>query len=127
MDFVKLAKVSDFGTLRIKSFQLLGKFVAIVKERDGSFYATEIACKHNNADLTTGRFDGDIVTCSRHGWKYDIRTGECLNQNSSPLRRHALKIEGNDIFVSMTPVLPEPEEQDDGLLEIIIRKPSPEG
>ena len=126
MDFVKLAKVSDFDTLRIKSYQLLGKFVAIVKEAEGSFYATEIACKHNNADLTTGRFNGDIVTCTRHGWIYDIGTGECLNQNSAPLRRHALKVEGADIFVSMTPAAPEPEEEDEGLLDIVFRDPSPD-
>ena len=76
MQFIKLAKVGDFAEIRIKSFQVLGKFIAIVREQDGSFYATEIACKHNNADLTTGRFEGDVVTCSRHGWKYNIRTAE---------------------------------------------------
>ena len=67
MQLIKLAKLDDFAETRIKSFQVLGKFIAIVREPDGSFYATEIACKHNNADLTTGRFDGDVVTCSRHG------------------------------------------------------------
>ena len=123
MQFIKLAKVGDFAETRIKSFQILGKFIAIVREPDGSFYATEIACKHNNADLTTGRFDGDVVTCSRHGWKYNIRTGECFNQNSTPLRRHALKREGDDLLVSMTPVEPEAqEEEDEGLFEVVVKK-----
>ena len=122
MQFIKLAKVGDFAETRIKSFQILGKFIAIVREPDGTFYATEIACKHNNADLTTGRFDGDVVTCSRHGWKYNIRTGECFNQNSTPLRRHALKREGEDLLVSMTPVEPEAPEEDDDLFEVIVKK-----
>lgn len=110
--FIKLAKLSEFTSRRMKSFQILGKFVAIVKDRDGSFYATEIACKHNNADLTTGQFRGDVVTCPRHGWVYNIRTGECLNQPSAPLRRHALKIQGGDIYVSVSPIEYEDEDAD---------------
>lgn len=122
MQFIKLAKTGDFSETRIKSFQILGKFIAIVREPDGSFYATEIACKHQNADLTTGRFEGDLVTCARHGWKYNIRTGECLNQNAAPLRRHALKVEGEDLLVSIAPVEPEPPEEDDDLFEVIVKK-----
>lgn len=122
MQFIKLAKVSDFEDAWIKSYQILGKFIAIVRERDGSFYATEIACKHNNADLTTGKFAGDEVTCARHGWKYNIRTGECLNHNSTPLRRHELKVEGLDLLVSMTPMEPELPDEDEGLIEVVIKK-----
>jgi nitrite reductase/ring-hydroxylating ferredoxin subunit len=111
--FIKLAKLSEFASRRMKSFQILGKFVAIVKDHDGSFYATEIACKHNNADLTTGQFRGDVVTCPRHGWVYNIRTGECLNQPSTPLRRHALKIQGGDIYVSVAPIEHDEAEPDE--------------
>lgn len=126
MQFIKLAKTGEFSETRIKSFQILGKFIAIVREPDGSFYATEIACKHQNADLTTGRFEGDLVTCARHGWKYNIRTGECLNQNAAPLRRHALKVEGEDLLVSIAPVEPEPPEEDDHLFEVIVKNPTAE-
>lgn len=113
MEYIKLAKVTDFKKDWIRSYRILGKFVAIVKEPDGSFYATEIACKHNNADLTSGRFNKTVVTCPRHGWIYDIRTGECLNRPSAPLRRHELKIEGDQIFVSVRPVSAEPQPPDD--------------
>ena len=122
MQFIKLAKTGEFSETRIKSFQILGKFIAIVREPDGSFYATEIACKHQNADLTTGRFEGDLVTCARPGWKYNIRTGECLNPNAAPPRRHALKVEGEDLLVSIAPVEPEPPEEDDDLFEVIVKK-----
>ncbi len=111
MPFIKLAKVADFAALRIKSYQVFGKFIAIVKDPDGTLYATEIACKHNNADLSSGHFRGDVVTCSRHGWIYNIKTGQCLNQNSSPLRRHALEVRGGDIYVSTSVVEPKEEEE----------------
>jgi 3-phenylpropionate/trans-cinnamate dioxygenase ferredoxin component len=104
MQFVKLAKVSDFDAARYKKFKLLARNLAIFKEPDGSFFATEISCKHQNWDLTTGRFDGDIVTCPRHQWKYNIKTGQCLTHDGARLRRYALKVEGDDIYVSLTPV-----------------------
>lgn len=104
MDYIKLAKVSDFDTVRIRSYRVLARNVGIVKDPDGTFFATEVSCKHQNADLTTGRFRGDVVTCPRHGWTYDIRTGECLNHDSTPLRRYGLRIEGEAILVSVKPI-----------------------
>lgn len=124
VDFIKLAHRDDFIDNWIKSYQILGKFIAIVKEKDGTFYATEIACKHNNADLTTGDFRGSIVRCCRHGWEYDIKSGECLNHDSAPLRRHELKIEDDDLYVSVSPIDADgiPEEDFD-MPEIVINNP----
>jgi nitrite reductase/ring-hydroxylating ferredoxin subunit len=124
MDFVRLATVNDFRGVRIKSFRILGRLVAIVREPDGTFWATEIACKHQNADLATeGEWEGNIVTCKRHFWKYDLRTGQCLNQNSVPLRRHALKRIGDELHVSLNPIEPEQSPPDDDPMpDIVFRK-----
>ncbi len=111
--FIKLAKVGDFSETRIKSFSIVAKPVAIVKDPDGTFWATEIGCKHNNFDLTCAPFKGDEVRCPRHGWIYNIRSGECLNQNSAPLRRHLLEVRGEDIYVSLTPESEVVEDDDD--------------
>jgi len=104
MQYLKLAKVSDFEQKNIKSFSIIGKKIGIIKRKDGTFYATEIGCKHQNADLSQGKIEGHIATCHRHGWQYNLETGECLNHNSNPLKKYPLKIEGEDILVGMTPV-----------------------
>jgi nitrite reductase/ring-hydroxylating ferredoxin subunit len=122
VDYVRLASVSDFRGVRIKSFRLLGRLVAIVREPDGTFWATEIACKHQNADLAAeGRWDGDVVTCSRHFWKYNLRTGQCLNQPAAPLRRHDLKRIGDELHVSVEPISVDPDGDDDPMPEIVFR------
>jgi nitrite reductase/ring-hydroxylating ferredoxin subunit len=104
MQFIKIAKTSDFDSKRYKSYSVLARKVGVFRDHDGSFYAIEINCKHQNWDLTTGPINGDIATCPRHGWQYNIRTGECLNHDSTPLRRYACKVEGDDIYISPTPV-----------------------
>ena len=124
--FIKLARVDEFNALRMKSYSIVAKPVAIIKDPDGTFWATEIGCKHNNFDLSGGNFRGDEVRCPRHGWVYNIRSGECLNQNSAPLRRHTLEIRGEDIYVSLYPD-PEPieEDEEDWAFEVKINR-SPE-
>tara|TARA_B100000315_G_C14446659_1_gene527129 strand:+ start:428 stop:751 length:324 start_codon:yes stop_codon:yes gene_type:complete len=98
--FIKVAKISDFKHKRYKCFTYLTKTIAIIKENDGSFYAIEGNCKHQNANLFSKGFQGEIFVCPRHGWKYNIKTGECLTQKWAFLRKHLLKIEGEDIYVS---------------------------
>ncbi len=125
--FIKLASTADFNDTRIKSFSIVAKPVAIIRDPDGTFWATEIGCKHNNFDLTNGKVRGDEVVCPRHGWIYNIRSGQCLNQSSAPLRRHDLEVRGTDIFVSMFPVQEASDASDDDWdYEIKINSPSPE-
>jgi len=104
MQYVKIAKVTDFDDIRFKKFKILARNVAIFKDSEGVFFATEISCKHQNWDLTTGKFEGDIVTCPRHQWVYNIRTGDCLTHDSTRLRRYGLKVEGDDILITLTPI-----------------------
>ncbi len=102
--YVKIAKVSDFDGLRFRKYKLLARNVAIFRDPDGSMYATEISCKHQNWDLTTGKFTGDIVTCPRHGWVYNVRTGDCLTHESTRLRRYGLKVEGEEVYITLLPI-----------------------
>ena len=122
MDYVRLAHTRDFDKIRMKSYRMLGRLIAVVREPDGSFWATEIACKHQNADLVNeGRWDGDIVTCKRHSWKYNVRSGRCLNQNSAPLRRHHLKVVAGELHVSVRPIEDEPGPEVEPMPEIVVR------
>ena len=106
-NMVKIAKVSDFAHTKLKSFKVLARPVGIFKEPDGSFRAMEVGCKHENADLTTGQIRDGVVTCPWHGWKYDLNTGECLWGSTACLRPYAIKIEGDDIFISLRPIDPD--------------------
>ncbi len=126
MDYIRLGYVRDFDQVRTKSYRMLGRLIAIIRERDGSFWATEIACKHQNADLISeGLWKGDEVICRRHGWKYNIRTGQCLNQNSAPLRRHHLKVVAGELHVSVQPIESAAAPEEEPMPEIVIRPREP--
>lgn len=115
MEYIKAANVHEFNNKRIKSVTILGKKVGIIKKGNSDFYAIEVGCRHQGADITRGHISGDVATCPRHGWKFDLVTGECLNHNTSKLKKYGLKIEGDEIMVTSKP-LPEDEKDDDPLL-----------
>ncbi len=81
MSFIPAAHVSDFATATRKTLSIMGKRLLLMKAEDGSFRCIEIQCKHQGADLSQGKWEGTVVTCPRHGWRYDIASGECLNTN----------------------------------------------
>jgi len=42
---------------------------------DGRVFAMENRCPHRNFPLHEGSLSGTIITCSAHGWSFDVRTG----------------------------------------------------
>jgi nitrite reductase/ring-hydroxylating ferredoxin subunit len=113
VDYVKIAPVSDFERVRFRSYAILARRVGVFRDDDGTFVAREVRCKHQGADLGAGRLVGSRVTCPRHGWEYDLRTGECTNMSSLPLRAHGLKIENGWIHVTPNVLEAEPPPEDD--------------
>ena len=110
-NLIKVSAVKDFENIRYKCIKFMTKTIAVFKEKDGSFYAIEADCKHQNANLLSRGLKGDIVVCPRHGWKYNMKTGECLTEKWGGLRKYNLHIKEGIIFVD--PQLSEKEEDDD--------------
>jgi len=45
---------------------------------DGSYYAIEDVCTHDDGPLAEGKLEDCVIECPRHGAKFDIRTGKVL-------------------------------------------------
>jgi len=103
VEFIKVATLQSLENKESLSLSILGKKIGIFKNSDGTLLVTETGCKHQGADITQGKREGDIYTCPRHGWRYDIRSGECLNHQSVRLRKYDYIIEGDAIKIALTP------------------------
>ena len=50
-------------------------------------YVMERYCPHRKADLSIfGECEGRTLTCTLHGWKFDLETGKCLTADDKALR-----------------------------------------
>jgi nitrite reductase/ring-hydroxylating ferredoxin subunit len=104
VQMIKIAHVDDFKGTRMRSYKILARPVGIFKEGDGTFRAMEVGCKHENANLLEGKLHGDVITCPWHGWKYNLKTGECLWGSTTCLRPYALEVREGAIYISLRPV-----------------------
>jgi len=50
-------------------------------------YVVQRRCPHRNADLAVfGELDDGVLTCTLHGWRFDLETGRCLTAADHPIR-----------------------------------------
>ena len=68
---------ADLRPGRIVHKTLLGEPVLIGRGRDGGVFALRDICPHRGIPLHYGHFDGEIIACSYHGWRFD-RSGTCV-------------------------------------------------
>jgi nitrite reductase/ring-hydroxylating ferredoxin subunit len=57
------------------------------------------ACAHLGSALDTGVLDSGVLTCPQHGFRYDLKTGECLTAPDVRLQAHALRVIGERVEV----------------------------
>lgn len=117
MAFIKAAKMEDFTNKKYKVLNILAKKIGLFKKEDGSFYAMEVTCKHQKANLLHNGLPkkGKIIKCYRHGWEYDLETGKCLTHDNeySNLKFFEIKIEDNNIYICSEPIAPEQNDDFD--------------
>ena len=49
-------------------------------------------CPHQGTDIPRLALDGYTLTCPKHQWAFDVRSGECIKEGSRPLRRWDSKV-----------------------------------
>lgn len=65
-------------------------------------YAVEDKCTHDDGPLGEGELDGMLITCPRHGAKFDIRDGSVVRMPAAfPVRTFPVKVEGDDVLVDV--------------------------
>jgi nitrite reductase/ring-hydroxylating ferredoxin subunit len=59
----------------------------------GEFYAVENFCPHKGAPLADSRLYGNVVECDLHGWRFDVRNGECHTKKSCSIESYQVTVE----------------------------------
>lgn len=97
--FVKVARTADIQPGTMKCVRVGGRPILIANV-DGAFYATDDTCTHEDTSLSRGHLAGDVVKCPLHNSRFNVRTGEVLEDPAEEnLRTYALRVEGEDILV----------------------------
>ncbi len=69
---------------------------------DGTYYALEDRCSHDDGPLCEGDRDGYTVICPRHGATFDLRTGRVLSLPATEdVETFAVTVRDGEIFVEV--------------------------
>jgi 3-phenylpropionate/trans-cinnamate dioxygenase ferredoxin component len=108
MDFVKAAQTSDIASGRMKTVTCRGHEILLINIAD-LFYALSETCTHRGGHLSNGALKDGIITCPRHGAKFDVKTGQSLGKAKvlfiktkvKDIRSYPVKIIGDDVLIGI--------------------------
>jgi 3-phenylpropionate/trans-cinnamate dioxygenase ferredoxin subunit len=101
--FVRVCSVHDLPTVGAVQAKIGDKMVAIVRDSAGDIHAIDDTCSHANVSLSEGDVEDAVIECWLHGSRFDLRTGEPTGPPATtPIAVYPVKIDGDDVFVSVT-------------------------
>jgi phenylpropionate dioxygenase-like ring-hydroxylating dioxygenase large terminal subunit len=77
---------------RLATAMLLEIPLVLGRSSDGRAFAMRDSCPHRGIPLSYGRFDGQALECSYHGWRFDACSGRCV-EIPSLTNQDKLKVE----------------------------------
>jgi nitrite reductase/ring-hydroxylating ferredoxin subunit len=90
-----LYELSPFALLvdgQPKRFKTQGGHVLLCRLGEEVFAYTPI-CPHANGDLTYGAIIGETAECPLHGWRFELRSGACVEPHGgATLRTYPVEI-----------------------------------
>ncbi len=86
-----------------RAYTVNGLHIAVFRQRDGKFFATDGSCPHRNGPLADGIVGGGKVICPFHAWKFDLATGRCVSGDTAELRTYPIREVNGRLVVDLSP------------------------
>ena len=94
MEISDLGKIQDGTTSHFVSNR---DIFIYRKGKDVSVYDSH--CPHQATNIPHLALKDNILTCPKHGWVFDVTSGNCLEKGDRPLRILESKIENNILYI----------------------------
>ncbi|MFV1996636.1 MAG: Rieske (2Fe-2S) protein [Acidiferrobacterales bacterium] len=100
-NFVKLANINCLNAGNMMCITIDDKGI-LLANIDGTFYATDEMCTHEDARLCTGSLKDEYVKCPLHGSRFNLKTGRVVDDPADEaLRTYPLRIEKDQILICL--------------------------
>ena len=101
MTFVEIAAAGELREGTMKRFDVGGRRVLLANVA-GRLYAVDDTCTHEEASLSSGVLKGALVKCPLHNSRFDVRTGEALEEPAEePLRTYPVREERGRVLIGV--------------------------
>jgi len=86
------------GTMKLMSVE--GTPILLIRQ-SGQIFAIDNRCPHQGCGFSGGTLDVLVIVCPCHDWRFDLQTGEYLDQPTIKLTRYKWKIKSGKIWVKL--------------------------
>jgi 3-phenylpropionate/trans-cinnamate dioxygenase ferredoxin subunit len=101
-NFIKVARVGDIKPGKMQCVKVAGRRY-LLANIDGSVYATDDTCTHEDASLSSGSLHGEYVKCPLHNSRFNVRTGQVMEDPATQnLVTRPVRIDGDDILIDVS-------------------------
>ncbi len=101
--FVPVASAADVPPGTARAVTVDGRRIALFNV-NGTFYAIDDSCTHEETSLAAGPVYGEIVACPKHGSRFHLPTGRVLSLPAVvPVNTYQVKVEGGQVLVLPVP------------------------
>ena len=100
-EFLEAGKASELAPGAMKRVDVRGRRILLANV-DGRICAADDTCTHEDASLSTGVLKGELVKCPLHGSRFNVCTGQALEEPAEAnLRTYPVRLEGGRILVGL--------------------------
>jgi len=97
--FFMAARVGDVSPGGMKRVDI-GTRRILIANVGGQFFAVDDTCTHEDASLSSGALRGERVKCPLHGSRFNVRTGEVMEEPATEsLATYPVRIEADEIWI----------------------------
>ncbi|MGH7764297.1 MAG: non-heme iron oxygenase ferredoxin subunit [Candidatus Dormibacteraceae bacterium] len=99
---VRVASVDEVPVETVKGVLANQTEVCLAHAEDGSFYAINDVCTHENFLLSEGELFGLDIECPQHGSRFNLKTGKVTGLPAViPATVYPVSLEGFDVYVEV--------------------------
>ena len=113
MSWTRICAVSEVPENTLRKFTV-GSIAIVIANHGEGFRGFPPLCPHMEEPLeTSGMLAGGQLTCSKHLWQWDLRSGDMIGETEKALLFYDVKREGDDIFANIEQELSYDYDSDD--------------
>ena len=100
-EFIEAGKAGELAPGTMKRIDARGRRILLANV-DGRYCAADDTCTHEEASLSTGVLNGELVKCPLHGSRFNLCTGKALEEPAQEdLRTYPVRLEGGRILIGL--------------------------
>lgn len=98
--FVPVLEEKELQEGKMKHLFVEGIQVLIIKQQ-GKIFAIDNHCPHQGCSFLGGTLEGLVIVCPCHDWRFNLETGEYVEEPLIKLTKFDWKVEAGKIWVKL--------------------------